>query len=151
MRRSYRNSWTCRLAAIIVLTTVIPATAAERARDLAEIVAGEHAWGHAFVTGDAAAAGKLLAQDFIGIDPRGQRYDKAAALRDIATPPHLTADTVGPVAVRFYGNTAIAQANETNIGPAPGRKRTELAFTDTWVKIGERWQIVAAEDLVIPR
>lgn len=126
-----------------------PAGAAgDRAADLAAITEGETTWGQAYVTGNVQAADRLLAPDFIGVDPGGHRYDKPSALRAIAATPHASADRVSALSVRFYGDTAIAQANETNIGPALEKKHTELVFTDTWVKIDGRWQIVAAEDLV---
>jgi ketosteroid isomerase-like protein len=81
------------------------------------------------------------------VDPHGSVYDKAAVVRDVQEGPHGTSDEVGPVTVRFYGDTAVAQAREHEVGPAPERKAAERVFTDTWVRIGGHWRIVAAEDL----
>src|SRR4051794_31082896 len=58
-----------------------PALAAgdPRAADRAAIIAGERAWGQAYVTGNVATVRRLLADDFRGIDTRGRAYDKARA------------------------------------------------------------------------
>ncbi len=119
----------------------------DRAADRRAIVTGERAWGQAYVTGDVATIRRLLADDFRGVDPRGAVYDKAAALRDVREGPHSTSDSVGSVTVRFYGDAAIAQAREHEVGPAPARKPADRVFTDTWVKLHGQWRVVAAEDL----
>lgn len=118
-----------------------------RAADRQAIVEGERAWGQAYVTGDVGAVERLLADGFRGIDPRGGAYDKASVLKVVREGPHSTSDEVGPVTVRFYGDTAIAQAHEHEVGPAPERRAAERVFTDTWVRLHGRWRIVAAEDL----
>lgn len=118
-----------------------------RAADERAIVNGERAWGQAYVTGDVGSVRRLLADDFLGVNPKGTTYDKASVLRDVRDGPHGTSDEVGPVTVRFYGDTAIAQAREREVGPAPERKAAERVFTDTWVKLRGEWRIVAAEDL----
>ena len=118
-----------------------------RASDERIIAAGERAWGQAYVKGDVTAVERLLADDFLGVHSSGLSYDKADALKDVREGPHGTADDVGPLTVRFYGDTAIAQAREHEVGPAPEYKPAERVFTDTWVKLGGRWRIVSAEDL----
>jgi ketosteroid isomerase-like protein len=125
----------------------ISAAADQREADRIAIVAGERAWGHAYVTGDVATVRRLLADDFRGIDTRGRAYDKSRVLADVAARPHGTSDRVDHVLVRFYGDTAVVQANEHVEGPAPEAHPADDVFTDTWVKRDGRWQIVAAEDL----
>jgi uncharacterized protein (TIGR02246 family) len=120
---------------------------AGREADRRLIVAGEHAWGQAYITGDVATAARLLADDFAGVNPRGATYTKAEVLKDVAETPHDASDAVGPVTVRFYGDAAIAQAHEHEVGPALEFKPVDHVFTDTWVKAGGQWRIVAAEDL----
>jgi ketosteroid isomerase-like protein len=122
-------------------------TSAGRAADKRLIVEGERAWGHAYVLGDVAAVNRLLDDHFVGIDPQGASYDKATVIHQVKDGPHATSDEVGAVSVRFYGDTAIAQAHEHEVGPAPERKASEHVFTDTWRKIGGHWRIIAAEDV----
>ncbi len=142
--RSFAAFW---LTLVLAAPALAAATKGDLERDTQAIIAGERAWGQAFVTGDAPAVERLLADDFIGIDTKGNRYDKASALRDVREGPQLTSDNVTNIVVRVYGNTAVAQADEHEIGPAPENKRYERVFTDTWIKINGQWRIVAAEDL----
>lgn len=136
------------LAAVAVIAVGSPAGAApSRATDRAAIIAGERAWGQAYVTGDVATVERLLDPDFRGVSPSGALFDKAGALEAVAEVPHTTADAVEILSLRIYGDTAVAQARERTVGPAPEFKPGQTVFTDTWVRRGGRWRIVAAEDL----
>ncbi len=133
--------------ALLATTSADAASAADRATDTRAIIAGERDLGQAFVSGDLATIRRLLADDFRGVAPRGAFYDKVSVLKELRARPHITSDEVGPITLRFYGDTAIAQAHEHEIGPEPARKAAERVFTDTWVKLNGQWRIVAAEDL----
>lgn len=149
MLKGWRSAW-MGLGIASMLAPCPPGWAAstpDRAADERAIVDGERAWGQAYDTGNVAAVERLLADGFRGVDPSGTIYDKASVIREVRDGPHGTSDEVGPVDVRFYGDTAIAQAREHTVGPPPERKPSETAFTDTWVRTLGRWQIVAAEDL----
>jgi hypothetical protein len=137
----------CTFGLALFAITTAAAPPPSRAADERAIIAGERAWGQAYVTGDVATIERLLAPDFAGVDTHGAFYDKAMVLKEVAAGPNSTLDEVGPVKVRFYGAAAIAQAREHEVGPAPARKSAERVFTDTWVKLGGRWRIVAAEDV----
>ena len=83
----------------------------------------------------------------MGIGSDGSAYSKAAAIAAVGTLPHNRSDVVDELDVRIYGDTAVVQAREHETGPAPEFHPAERAFTDTWVKHGGEWRIVAAEDL----
>ena len=134
----------------IALATVV-ATPQTPPTDLQTIIDGERAWGQAYVHGDVAAIDRLLADDFIGVDTRGKRYDKASVLTDVRTLPYTTSDDVTNIVVRFHGDTAVAQGDEHEVGPAPEKQPLERVFTDTWVRLNGQWRIVAAEDLAPTR
>jgi ketosteroid isomerase-like protein len=119
----------------------------DRRADERAIVQGEHAWGRAFVTGDTAAVDRLLADDFVGVDPDGAVYDKARMLRSVRVGPNIASDQVGAVKVRFFDNTAVAQGSEHEVGPAPQSRAADRVWTDVWVRRGGWWRIEAAEDL----
>ena len=115
--------------------------------DAREIVAGEAAWGQAYVSGDVAVVNRLLADDFLGVDPYGRTYDKQTVLKEVGEGRHSTSDALSPVRVRIWGDAAVAQGVEHEVGPPPGDRRVDHVFTDTWVKRGGAWRVVAAEDL----
>ena len=109
----------------------------------------EAGWAESVASGDASVVKRILADDFIGVHPSGRHYRKAEMVDGTPKAPETFASNhVNDVIVRFYGNVAIAQGNET------WRKKNgetgRFVWTDTWLKRNGRWQIVAAEDLTAP-
>ena len=92
----------------------------------------------------------LLADDFYGTSPRGTRYDKAEAIARAAANRSksrdcrlLTAD------VHFFGETlAVVFGSESAVEALPTgeEKRACLIWTDTWLRRGGKWQIIAVQD-----
>jgi hypothetical protein len=54
------------------------------------------------------------------------------------------------VKVRFFGDTAVAQGSESWERRTGKPRLGRFVWTDTWVRRNGHWQIVAAEDLIIP-
>ena len=95
------------------------------------------------------AVERILADDFVGIDPKGKSYDKAAMISDTRKGPEkFVSNHLDDVKIRFYGNTAVAQGSETWV--RRNGERGRCVWTDTWILRNGRWQIVAAEDLIAP-
>lgn len=132
------------LATGLVLAACTPRESEESVR--ATIVRSERDWGGVFVSGDVATMDRLVADDFVGVSTKGVRYTKADLARSLKTEPLMTADVLGPVTVRVYGDTAVAQGSERELGPAPDRKPQDRIWTDVWVKRDGHWRIVAAQD-----
>jgi len=94
----------------------------------------------------------VIADDFQGTATDGHRYGKTEA---IATDPGALSREcqLGEVRVRFFGDsTAIAYGAESRIATAKDGKEAKRCqvWTDTWLKRAGRWQIVAAQDTIIP-
>jgi len=94
----------------------------------------------------------VIADDFQGTATDGHRYDTVEA---IATDPKAVDRDcqLGDVKVRFFGDSiAIAYGSESRIRKAEGGNdvRRCQVWTDTWLKRKGQWQIVAAQDTVIP-
>jgi ketosteroid isomerase-like protein len=121
----------------------------DHASDRAYIRQAESDWAESVVTNDVSVLERILADDFIGVDIDGSHYSKADAIKDFRThSSEFVSNHVNEVEVRFYGDTAVAQGYESwkKKNGTPG----EFVWTDTWIKRGGKWQIVAAEDLVPP-
>ena len=92
----------------------------------------------------------LLADDFRGTSPKGERYSKAQALAKSASNKSRATDCrLLHTDVRFFGpSTAIIYGSETALEAPPDGKpeRYCLIWTDTWLQRGGKWQIVAAQD-----
>ena len=113
------------------------------------IVSSERQWAESVATGDTSAIERILADDFIGVDPKGRLYTKQQMIGDTPNAPkHFVSNRINDVKVRFYGKTVVAQGSET--WEKRSGERGCFVWTDTWLWRNGRWQIVAAEDLIAP-
>lgn len=91
----------------------------------------------------------LLAEDFQGTSTSGGRYTKADELRD-EKGPHTAHDCgLDEARVHFFGeNLALVYGREHAVGKDKGQPMARVCqiWTDTWLKRGGKWQIVAAQD-----
>src|SRR5437016_11899548 len=108
-------------------------------------------WAEAVASGDTSPVERILAGDYLGMDTDGTLYDKAKAISFTREGPKVfISNHLDYVKVRFFGDTAIAQGSESWVRRTGAPKRGRFAWTDTWIRRNGRWQIVAAEDLVVP-
>jgi ketosteroid isomerase-like protein len=113
------------------------------------ILESERQWAESVATGDTSAIERILADDFIGIDPKGHLYTKQKMIDGTRNAPkYFVSNRLNDVKVRFYGNTAIAQGSET--WEKRSGERGRFVWTDTWLRRNGLWQIVAAEDMIAP-
>lgn len=109
----------------------------------------ESQWAESVADGDSSVIEKILADDFVGVDIKGQNYDKTKMIRETADgPKYFVSNHLNDVKIRFYGDTAIAQGSES--WERRNGERGRFVWTDTWLRRNGRWQIAAAEDLVVP-
>ena len=94
----------------------------------------------------------VIADDFQGTSPTGRRYGKDEAIT--TDTKSLSQDCqLGEVKVKFFGDSiAIAYGAESWIEKANDGKDTKRCqvWTDTWLKRAGKWQIVAAQDTILP-
>jgi len=93
-----------------------------------------------------------IADDFQGTSTKGQRYGKPEAIATDAK--SMSRDCqLGEVKVRFFGDSiAIAYGAENRMVKDNNGKETKRCqvWTDTWLKRAGKWQIVAAQDTIVP-
>ena len=94
----------------------------------------------------------VIADDFQGTSTKGQRYGKEEAIT--TDTKSLSRDCqLGEVKVRFFGDSiAVAYGAENSMIKNHEGKETKRCqvWTDTWLKRAGKWQIVAAQDTVVP-
>ena len=94
----------------------------------------------------------VIADDFQGTSPTGRRYGKDSAIS--TDTKSLARDCqLGEVKVKFFGDSiAIAYGAESRMDKANDGKETKRCqvWTDTWLKRDGKWQIVAAQDTIVP-
>jgi ketosteroid isomerase-like protein len=121
----------------------------DHASDRAYIRQAESDWAESVVSNDVGVLERILADDFLGVDIDGSHYSKADAIKDFRTKPsEFVSNHLNEIEIRFYGDVAVAQGNESwkKKDGTPGK----FVWTDTWIRRNGKWQIVAAEDLVPP-
>jgi len=112
------------------------------------IIESSRDWAESVVTGDKSKRKIYFADDFIGTDTKGRRYDKAHITRETGPATQIVSNQLNDVDVRFFGNTAIAYGSETWTREDGSTGR--YVWTDVWVKRDGRWRLVAAQDAAAP-
>jgi len=146
------------LSFLVFAIASICAISAARAQqsDTAEaeryIKESEKQWAESVFSGDVSVIERILADDFLGVDPDGNLYEKAkmvAFTRE--APKEFISNHLTEVKVRFFGdNTAVAQGDESWVRRTGTPLRARFVWTDTWILRDGKWQIVASEDLIAP-
>jgi ketosteroid isomerase-like protein len=139
------------IVVLTVLMFVSWAQQADQAKVERYIKESESQWAEAAVKGDTATVERVLADDFVGVAPDGSLYDKGREIVDTREDKGNTiSNHTNGIKVRFFGDTAVAQGSETWERRSGEPKRGSYVWTDTWVRRNNNWQIVAAEDLMVP-
>jgi ketosteroid isomerase-like protein len=139
--------------AALIIVAIFTCQAQKPDQDKVErfIKESEAQWAEAGVKGDTETIERILADDFVGIAPDGSSYNKAKEIANTRKDQgQIVSNHVNEISVRFFGDTAVAQGSETWEQRAGDPKRGRYVWTDTWVRRKNKWQIVAAEDLLAP-
>jgi ketosteroid isomerase-like protein len=114
--------------------------------DEAEVLAVAREWMDAYRHNDAAALDRILANDYMLTDSRGNHTTKPDDLASArAGSVHYDVYDASDLRVRLYGDTAILTGKNRLRGTSEGRPfEVEVTFTDTLARIDGRWRAVAA-------
>ena len=111
----------------------------------------EEAWAKAVVKRDAATFRKILAPGFVYTeDDRMQTGDQL--LKDITTGTDTVTEARNEkLETHTFDNAMIVTGWLTMRGRSGGKPfEHRYRFTDTWLKRGGQWQIIAAQDYLVP-
>jgi ketosteroid isomerase-like protein len=142
----------CGLALILGIAIVVSRAQGSRESDVVKTISdGERKWAEAVVTADTAFLDGILADDYWGLGVDGTFHGKAVELEETKKSKGLfISNHVTDVKVRVFGDTAIAQGSETWEVIKGEPKRGRYVWTDTWLKRGGKWQVVASADVQAP-
>ena len=112
----------------------------------------EDDWAVGLTRRDIAVFQRLLADGFIYTED-DRTVGRDAVLHDIVAGTDTVATARNEeMKVHRFGTTAIVTGWLVISGRgASGAFSRRYRFTDTWVRLGARWQIVAAHDYLVPR
>lgn len=116
------------------------------------IITMERKWAEGVCADNGVVAG-LLADDFQGTSTTGTRFTKSDELKDekgVRTSHDCGLDEAK---VHFFGdNLAMVYGSEHAVGKDPSQPNSKVCqvWTDTWLKRGGAWQIIASHDNRVP-
>ena len=145
-----------RIFAVVITTTLLLVPAYTQQSHWASaddktakyIIEMERKWAEGVCVDNGVVAG-LLADDFQGTSTKGARFTKADELKD-EKGAHIAHDCkLDEAKVRFFGDSiSVVYGSEHYVGKdksAPNAKVCQV-WTDTWLKRGGTWQIIASQD-----
>jgi len=112
----------------------------------------ENDWNAALKAKDAAKLGDILGERWIEVEPDGKITDRATALSNLKAPGFsLTDIQMGPMTVRFFGNTAIVVGSDTEKSMMNGKDSSgKYVFTDVFIKRDGKWKAVSSQSTKLP-
>ena len=108
----------------------------------------ERKWAEGVCVDNGVVAG-LLADDFQGTSTKGVRFTKADELRDEKGARFAHDCGLDEAKVRFFGeDVALVYGSEHAVGKDKSQPNAKVCqvWTDTWLKRGGTWQIIASHD-----
>jgi ketosteroid isomerase-like protein len=134
---------------LTVFTLLVGASAsqAQLAATKRAIANLEDQWIQAVIRRDSAAFERLRAPTFTYTED-DRVLSKQQLIREVMTSTDsVTAGRNEDLTVRVYGNAAVATGWLIMSGRGPkGPFEVRYRYTDTWVRSGPRWRVVAAQD-----
>ena len=98
---------------------------------------------------DNGVVATLLADDFQGTSTKGARFTKADELKDEKSTHSARDCGLDEAKVHFFGDTiAVVYGSEHALGKDKSQPTAKVCqvWTDTWLKRGGTWQIIASHD-----
>lgn len=121
-------------------------------KDAKYIVDMERKWAEG-VCADNGVVAHLLADDFQGTSTTGGRFTKADELREEKSARTAHDCGLDEAKVHLFGDTvAVVYGREHAVGKDKSQPKAKVCqvWTDTWLKRGDVWQIVASHDNRVP-
>src|SRR6201996_3360676 len=141
-------------AAIATTLLLVPASSQQSRwssaddKDAKYIIGMERKWADGVCVDNGVVAG-LLADDFQGTSAKGARFTKADELKDEKGARTAHDCGLDEAKVRFFGESlAVVYGSEHAVGKDKSQPNAKVCqvWTDTWLKRGGTWQIIASHD-----
>lgn len=91
------------------------------------ILEGSRQWAESVATGRTEDLERIIAEDFVGTDPQGRRYDKARMLENTReAPQYFSSNQIGPVKSTSLETRRWPRAKRRGLGAVATRSRGAL-------------------------
>ena len=140
------------LAALMLRCSALPVAHSGNVEQ--EVRTLERAWLDAYEQYDTTAMNAIVADDFVITFPDGSMQTKAQVVESIRTPPapgNSTRFHTTETRARVYGDTVVLTGRVVGTYTRGDKTSAEhYRYTDTYVKRGGRWQVVASHLSKVP-
>jgi ketosteroid isomerase-like protein len=101
-------------------------------------------WGQAMKDGNVAKLGEIVADDWVGVGPTGEKATKLKYLDEVKSGKNkIESFEIGPMDVKVLGNVAVVQGSDTEKSTSDGKDSSgKYVWTDVYVKRGGKWVAV---------
>jgi hypothetical protein len=148
-----------RYISALVLTTALTTLAAwsaeppGQADDANALIALEHRWVDALQKSDLETLSAILASTYVDTDETGDRGDKASVLSALKSGAlKFSVITISDMKPVIYGHAAVVTGAGMQQGTYDGQPLAQrVVFTDTFVRTGKTWKVVASQRTVAPK
>ena len=115
----------------------------------------EETWAKAFLTNDSTAVGDMVADDYAGVNSKGQHQNKTQLLDEMkASTDKLSQSTNDNMDVHVYApNVATVCGNSTEKGKDKNGKAFSRSFgwVDTWMERNGKWECIGEAVTLLPQ
>ncbi len=113
----------------------------------------EHELLNAFLKGDPSASERHLADTYVFTGPDGTVQSKAQVMADLKSGDlKIQSASIDDAKVQVHGNTAIVTYGSNDKGTYKGKDISgKTRWTDVFVKLNGRWQVVASHGSMLPK
>jgi ketosteroid isomerase-like protein len=130
------------ITALILLTTI---ASQGQSSDADALKALNAAFIHGYITKDTARLSPIFADDFILINPSGQRRNRQEVLNGFISSPHFLSCEVDTVEIRLYGTIGLVLARAAFTTDDNGKQTTgKTDYLDVYEKRKGHWVAIAA-------
>jgi ketosteroid isomerase-like protein len=143
------------LAIMLIALAPVPCTRAEDNSAIETTIKQmENAWEKAWQTKDTGALGNILADDYAGMNSKGERQNKSQLLNELKTMTDtVSASVTDSMDVHVYGpNLAMVVGTSTEKGMDKDRKAFTRSFgwVDTWMQRNGKWECIGEGVMALP-
>ena len=114
----------------------------------------ENAWDRAWETKDTASLRNMLADDYAGMNSKGERQNKSQLLNELKTMTDTVSSSVNDsLDVHVYSpNLAMVVGTSTEKGMDKDRKAFTRSFgwVDTWMQRDGKWECIGEAVVALP-
>ena len=144
MKRLVGALFTVSIGALALADTQLATESERTAETLKQL---ERDWGDAEKAGDSEKIGRIVADDWIGVDNDGRTLTKQQLIAHIKSGKGKTESVeLGPMDVKLLGDVGVVQGSDTETGTTNGKHTSvRIVWMDVFVYRDGKWLCVRSQ------